>query len=440
MFFKVKPSLNPQGSKYIIENNEIVNFETGQIVSEEEISEKEISLDKIHQSFIDLSSNEDFLIENAGHVDLTEGQIPFQKTFDGDYCVYNFNFRKVDYRVLVNKKDNTVTVYSDRFGNIGKVAPKDYFHDFKQFSKWAKGQAKVWQNIYDVIYSDYYADKVKKADTLAIKLKSKLNVSIVFEFTDGEFVMISDSKTYYKDEVKVRPKNSNGKLKVFKNLKDFESKNSEKAQLIKQSMFVNESVLLEAFGKQVDVKNKVLSKFPQLKSFNVMEAFVMNGELYLTTEYDVDMSLFNKVEKFALTLVNESVAGNELTEKFQLFDNIGDTFAKNYKFVDAGEKEGFKLAGSITLRDNTNSAVYLFHIDSYDKKHLKDSGVKLKNGESVYRYISTSILNSGQGSRLVKINKKNGKMYNLTDEVVSGEVDTIEFESKGRVLDSMGLI
>lgn len=373
MFFKIKPSLNPQGSKYIIENDEIVNFETGQLVSEKEICEKEISLDKIHQSFFDLSSNDEFLIENAGHVDLTEGQIAFQKTFEGDYCTYSFNIRKVDYRVLVNKKDNTVTLYSDRFGNIRKVPPKEYFSDFKEFSNWIKGnKTKVWKNIYDVIYSDYYGDKVKKADKLAIKLKSKLNVSIVFEFTDGEFVMISDSRTYYKDEVKVRPKNSNGKLKVFKNLKDFESKNSEKAQLIKQSMFINESVLSEAFDKQVEVEKKLDESFK-------------NG----------------------------------------LSSNRFDDRQKEPQFLKAN---GNNPIGAFSTKI-ANADFFIGELNDWEKSELKKDNVKLKSGEYVFRYATLTTM-AGGISPFVKINFKKGLIYYLTDES-SESGEEIVFETKG---------
>lgn len=46
-----------------------------------------------------------------------------------------------------------------------------------------------------------------------------------------------------------------------------------------------------------NVLNQIKAQYPQLKSFNVTEAFVMHGELYMTSEYDIDMELYNEIEE-----------------------------------------------------------------------------------------------------------------------------------------------
>jgi hypothetical protein len=45
--------------------------------------------------------------------------------------------------------------------------------------------------------------------------------------------------------------------------------------------------------------NELLIKFPQLKGFKVTEAFIEFGELYMTSEYDIPMELYNECEDFA---------------------------------------------------------------------------------------------------------------------------------------------
>ena len=41
-------------------------------------------------------------------------------------------------------------------------------------------------------------------------------------------------------------------------------------------------------------------KFPGLKGFNVSSAYVEFGELYMVSEYEIPMSLYNECEHYAV--------------------------------------------------------------------------------------------------------------------------------------------
>ena len=45
--------------------------------------------------------------------------------------------------------------------------------------------------------------------------------------------------------------------------------------------------------------NELELNFPELKGFNVSNAYVEFGELYMTSEYEIPMSLYNECESYA---------------------------------------------------------------------------------------------------------------------------------------------
>lgn len=47
------------------------------------------------------------------------------------------------------------------------------------------------------------------------------------------------------------------------------------------------------------MKDLLIKRFPQLKSFKVSQAYIEFGELYMVSEYDIPMEIYNECEEFA---------------------------------------------------------------------------------------------------------------------------------------------
>tara|TARA_R110002020_G_C15980279_1_gene748385 strand:- start:519 stop:677 length:159 start_codon:yes stop_codon:yes gene_type:complete len=48
-----------------------------------------------------------------------------------------------------------------------------------------------------------------------------------------------------------------------------------------------------------NLTNELELNFPELKGFNVSNAYVEFGELYMTSEYEIPMNLYNECEAYA---------------------------------------------------------------------------------------------------------------------------------------------
>jgi hypothetical protein len=46
-----------------------------------------------------------------------------------------------------------------------------------------------------------------------------------------------------------------------------------------------------------NVLDKALNTFPEINDCKVSECFMLNNELYMTSEYDIDNDVFLKIEK-----------------------------------------------------------------------------------------------------------------------------------------------
>ena len=121
----------------------------------------------------------------------------------------------------------------------------------------------------------------------------------------------------------------------------------------------------------------------------------------------------------------KSKRNEELEEKYEWYaDETG--FGPN-DMIRYGQKQGYKVVGLVGTTNRNQNDIYLFPLDSYDKKYVQ--GANVKNNETVFRYANSATV-AGDIFPLVKINIKKGLMYHLTQESSTGEIDEVKFETR----------
>ncbi len=99
-------------------------------------------------------------------------------------------------------------------------------------------------------------------------------------------------------------------------------------------------------------------------------------------------------------------------------------------------RHGDKTVGVFATKDTKLSDRDLLKLDSSDDKFIKDSGVKLKQHEHVFRY-ETDTTRVGGMKPLVKININKGLVYfNVGDS----DKDELVFDKKGIKVNYMKLL
>lgn len=127
--------------------------------------------------------------------------------------------------------------------------------------------------------------------------------------------------------------------------------------------------------------------------------------------------------------VNEAVPEERLPSNVH-FDDSMATWADS-DLISKYMRKGNEIVGIIGTH-GSNSDLILMELDGLDRNLA--SGIRLKNGERLFRYVTRSS-DAGGIVPLVKVNVYKNLIYFLTERSSNGEIDHPEFESRGMKAD-----
>jgi hypothetical protein len=151
-------------------------------------------------------------------------------------------------------------------------------------------------------------------------------------------------------------------------------------------------------------------------------------------ELEVTMKTVMRKKDFKSTNKSVVYEGHEMenvitiNEAYKEYDDDDTSSWSDQDLIRYGKSKGYTATSIVSTKKLGAKSLVLFELRAFDKTMLNKT--KIKEGEKIYRYISHATL-IGKMMPFIKMNRKKGLLYFLTDDSSKENYEIVSFEAKG---------